>query len=389
MPWGSWEGPAYHIMVELAKRHQVAYIQRLQTGGPLRRLLGRPTLFKGWKPYWGERNLVVHTFVAPVPYATHLLPQRAVPLVAPVIRRVNDALFCRLVRHIVHDGRPARPILWLMDPLSRGLLGTAPWHLTLYHCYDQIAAFPQNQRIAPLIKDEERQIVEKVDLVLAVSQALYGARRAWNPNTHYVPNGADFHHFSQAREETTAIPSDMGCLSHPILGYMGTVDFRMDLELLLGVAQERPQWNIVIVGEARNLGPAWHRLLAQPNVHFLGKKPYPELPCHLKAMDVCLIPWHVDKATAAMYPIKLHEYLAAGKPVVATPIPSLLAFDGVIAVAGEIAEFIEATAHCLAQDSPKQVMQRVKLAQENSWEKRASQIEQIMAEFLSNGREEP
>jgi len=135
-------------------------------------------------------------------------------------------------------------------------------------------------------------------------------------------------------------------IPHPILGFFGLIRDWVDLDLLAEVAKRRPRWHIVLIGDADSgVNLATYRDV--PNMHFLGRRPYASLPAYCKCFDVGLIPFKINDLTKAVNPIKLREYLAAGLPVVSTPLPEVAAFNGHVHAAGSADTFLAETEECL------------------------------------------
>src|SRR5262249_51154926 len=146
--------------------------------------------------------------------------------------------------------------------------------------------------------------------------------------TDYCPNATDVTHFATARDGG-AVPEELAAIARPRLGYVGVLsDFKIDFELIERAAALSPAWQFVFIGDEREGqgSAAIARLRARPNVHFLGWRPYALLPKYLRGIDVALLPQRLNDYTRAMFPMKYFEYLAAGKPVVATPLPALAEF---------------------------------------------------------------
>jgi glycosyltransferase involved in cell wall biosynthesis len=217
-----------------------------------------------------------------------------------------------------------RPLhLWSFTPDISYLLGRFGEEKTVYYCVDDHAAFTGYNR-DQVLRDEE-ELCRRADLVVTTSTALQEAKSPLNPNTILVPHGVDYEHFARALGDDLTEPADVAKIPHPRLGFFGLLRDWVDLDLLAKVARRRPEWHFVLIGDATfDVGP--YRRLA--NMHFLGRRPYADLPAYCKSFDVGLIPFKLNELTRAVNPIKLREYLAAGLPVVSTPLPEVLACNG-------------------------------------------------------------
>jgi glycosyltransferase involved in cell wall biosynthesis len=141
-----------------------------------------------------------------------------------------------------------------------------------------------------------------------------------NRNTHLISHGVDVDHFRKACLAETAIPADCPVVKGPVIGFFGLVADWVDLEVIRYIAEARPEWTVLMVGAIRTDTSALRSL---PNVHMLGRRDYDSLPGYCKAFSVAILPFVVNGLTLAANPLKLREYLAAGLPVVATPLPEV------------------------------------------------------------------
>jgi glycosyltransferase involved in cell wall biosynthesis len=223
-------------------------------------------------------------------------------------------------------------------------------------------------------------------VVFATSRALETRMRRCNARTLLVPNAADYDHF--AREVPRGeVPPELRALPRPVIGYVGEVADWLDTGLLRAVAARHPDWSIVLVGpvtaEVRSD-------LFAANIHLFGRRPYSELPRYLAGFDCCLIPFRASPLTAAVDPIKLYEYLAAGKPVVSTPLPGAMTFAGEILVAAG-PRFLEAVEEAVAGTHDAAAAEaRRRRARAHTWDHRMARILEALraAEEKRGGRVE-
>jgi len=207
----------------------------------------------------------------------------------------------------------SRPVLWYYTPLMRAFSSGIAASAIVYDCMDELSQF----RFAPAaLVDAEKELMRVADVMFTGGYSLYEAKRRFHPNIHPFPSAVDREHFAKARQESD--PADQSALPHPRLGYFGVIDERIDLELVAKIAGDRPGWSIVMLGPAAKLGP--EELPRRANIHYLGMKPYAELPNYLSGWDVALMPFAINKATQFISPTKTPEYLSGGKMVVSTPI---------------------------------------------------------------------
>jgi glycosyltransferase involved in cell wall biosynthesis len=237
-------------------------------------------------------------------------------------------------------------VAWYYTPMA------LPWtrHLEpialVYDCMDELSLF----RGAPAaMVERERELIALADIVFTGGTSLYEAKRARSDNVHCFPSSVDSAHFRQARTPRHD-PADQAHIPHLRLGFAGVIDERMDIDLLAELASARPDWHLVLVGPVVKINP--DQLPKLPNIHYLGAKPYAELPSYMAGWDVALLPFALNESTRYISPTKTPEYLAAGLPVVSTPIRDVVAPYGVAELAniGEsAADFIAAVERELAR----------------------------------------
>jgi glycosyltransferase involved in cell wall biosynthesis len=182
----------------------------------------------------------------------------------------------------------------------------------------------------------------RADVVFTGGHSLWEAKRRHHANIHAVPSSVDVAHFAAARQPLPE-PADQAAIPGPRLGFFGVIDERFDIQLLSELAARRPDWSLVLVGPVVKIDPA--TLPRLPNIHYLGAKPYGELPSYLSGWDVALMPFALNESTRFISPTKTPEYLAGGRPVVSTPIRDVIkgyGDSGVVSIAATPQGFIEA-----------------------------------------------
>lgn len=251
-------------------------------------------------------------------------------------------------------------------PIVSALRERYGWKI-VYDCMDDHAGFSTND--APMLR-EEAALTSEADLVFATSRSLFERRRAINRRCVLLPNAAAYEHFEPPAE----VPTELASLPAPVIGYYGAISDWFDGELVAAVARARPDWSIVLIGSTfdADLSP----FDGLPNVHLLGERPYAVLPGYLHAFDVAIIPFRLTPLTESTDPVKFYEYLSAGKPVVATRLPELVAVDDVrlVRLADTSAEFVRHVELGLAEGSAGPVAERRAFAKRNTWEQRYERI---------------
>ncbi len=218
----------------------------------------------------------------------------------------------------------------------------------------------------------EPQLIAKSDLCLANSTYLANYCRKYNPASYYVGQGCDLEMFSNPKDKT--VPADIAALPHPVIGYVGALQsIRLDIGLLEHIAAQRPGWSIVMVGPEDDAFKA-SKLHNIPNVYFLGPKPPEALPAYIRSFDVCLNPQIVNEVTIGNYPRKIDEYLAMGKPTVATNTEAMSIFAAHVGLAASREEYIKLIEVALATDSPALQHARKTFAASHTWENNVKEI---------------
>ena len=236
------------------------------------------------------------------------------------------------------------PIHWFYTPMALEFARELPTRLTIYDCMDELSAF---RGAPPVLQLLERELFQRAQLVFTGGQSLFEAKNRLHPNVHLFASSVDVEHYRAARQPLPE-PADQRAIPGPRLGYFGVIDERVDLELIERVARERPAWSLVLVGPVVKIDPL--SLPRLPNIHYLGQKPYDELPSYLAGWQVALMPFALNESTRFISPTKTLEYLAGGKPVVSTPIRDVVspyAELGLVQVAAREA-FVPAIERALA-----------------------------------------
>lgn len=251
-------------------------------------------------------------------------------------------------------------------------------NLLVYHCVDPLIV-EYDKRHGLL---SEQCILQKSDLIICTSKQLYKEKVKVNRNTYFIPNAADLTHCSTALDVSLPIFGPLKTIKQPIVGYFGNIERRIDYNLLQKVVSENPDKNFVFVGPVNDSYiPSEFKKLT--NVFFLGKVAYKDMPSVLKGFDVAMIPFKKDEVSATIFPLKLFEYLGAGKAVVSTNFnPDLLDYteDTVIYCEDET-EFSVAIDLSLKMNLPEHREKRLMIASENTWDKRLLEFSKLLYNY--------
>ena len=205
-------------------------------------------------------------------------------------------------------------IAWYYTPMAIDLNPSFKPALIVYDCMDELSAFKN----APVvIAEREAQLMSMADIVFTGGNSLYQAKKNKHAKIYLFPSSIDRRHFEKARSLNVAL-SDQEKIPTPRIGFFGVIDERMDIELLDTIAAEKTDWHFILIGPVVKIDQA--SLPKRPNIHYLGPKTYKELPYYISKWNVAMMPFAMNDSTRFISPTKTPEYLAAGKPVVSTPI---------------------------------------------------------------------
>jgi UDP-galactopyranose mutase len=283
----------------------------------------------------------------------------------------------RLLDGMIADRSITDYVLWYYTPMALAFTDHLTPRAIVFDCMDELSAFAN----APAaLKAAEVSLLQRADVVFTGGQSLYEAKRHAHPNIHPFPSSVDAAHFAQARTPNDD-PADQASIPRPRLGFFGVIDERMDLELLAGVASERPDWHLVMLGPVVKIDPA--SLPTAPNIHYLGGKQYDELPRYIAGWDVALLPFARNDATRFISPTKTPEYMAAGRPVVSTSIRDVVrpyGEQGLVRIADTVDDFVDACAAALAEDAGPRLRAADAFLQQTSWDGTWLRMRQLVDE---------
>jgi len=272
-------------------------------------------------------------------------------------------------------------VLWTYWPHTAYLVGRLGERVAVYHCIDDFPAAGYPLTPPGAVEIAEAAQCRKVDLVLTRTAALARAKARLNPNTHLLPGGVDTTLFDPARVSDP--PDDVATLPHPRIGFVGTLDDRVDAQLLADCAVQMPQATFILVGPQKRHRANLRGLQGLDNVRFLPPCPHEQVPAIVNAFDVCVIPYRITPYTQALSPIKLYEYLAMAKPVVATRLPYVEREARNVHIADSAQQFLAALKQALGRPpSAERKTQWRAAAESHSWERQVDAVEELLAPLL-------
>jgi UDP-galactopyranose mutase len=275
--------------------------------------------------------------------------------------------------------------LWFYTPMALPVAaGLAPVGV-VYDCMDELSAF---LHAPPQLLQREAELFELADLVFTGGASLYEAKKSRHPDVHCFPSSVDAAHFSRARRRVEPEPAERSRPAVPTLGFFGVIDERLDVALVGGLAEARPDWSIAMVGPVVKIDPA--TLPRHPNLHWLGQRSYEELPDLVAQWDVCLLPFALNASTRYISPTKTLEYLAADRPVVSTPVTDVVRqYQGVVAIADSLPAFVAACEQALNASGAEREAQRAAreaMVAATSWDSTVAAMRGEMERVLAGKR---
>jgi glycosyltransferase involved in cell wall biosynthesis len=260
-------------------------------------------------------------------------------------------------------------VSWIYRPEQAFCLGLAKEKFVVYECYDEYSLSHIDGTVIPGAEEKEVRLIKKVDLIFTTGHSLFESRKGKHPNVHYAPNGVDFALFNEINSNKLGIASDLKKMPSPRIGYIGNLSGRIDFRLLEKIAKYNAGWSLILVGPfEEEVKDSMITLMRQPNVHYLGYKPYREIPQYLKGFDVCILPFKKHAWNEYSNPLKLWEYLAAGKPVVSILTKEMRALKEVIWLAEDHNRFIFAIRKAMDRVNERRIASRIEISRQHSWD---------------------
>ena len=287
----------------------------------------------------------------------------------------------RLLDELIEANNVKDFIVWYYTPTAINFAAHLKPKATIFDCMDELSAF----RFAPPeLIENERKLLEKADIVFTGGHSLYEAKKDKHARVYAFPSSIDVEHFAQARTISEE-PEDQKNIPHPKLGFCGVIDERMNIELLGEMADLKPEWQFVMIGPVVKI--AAEDLPRRENIHYLGGKSYQELPKYLTGWDVALMPFALNESTKFISPTKTPEYLAAGKPVISTPIRDVVRpykDENLVEIAETAEEFVAAGEKILSNKDSAEWLNRVdEFLSQISWNKTWAEMNHLIVETIA------
>ena len=315
--WGRHPSSCQHLVRHLLADCSVTWVNTIGTRQPA---LNVATLKRGWEKLrqWepAGRNGGLSSGSSCGPTPTVLNPVMWPSFRGRFGRRVNRTLLGRTLKHNITDSENCVALTTI--PIVADLVGSVPLKRWVYYCVDDFTQWPGLD--SRTMENMERQLVAKVDDIVCAGEVLQSHVAGLGRQSSLLTHGVDLEHWKTAAAASTPCPAALADLPRPLVLFWGLVDPRLDLEFLTALSRRLTAGSIVLVGPQQD---ADARLTSIPRLHCVGPLSYTELPAAAAAASVLVMPYADLPVTRAMQPLKLKEYLATGKPVVARRLPAV------------------------------------------------------------------
>ena len=345
-----------HLMTRFAQRQRVFFVEEPQ-----------------FRPGPGVLGIAMRS--PGISIVTPFLPVDEPAMNAPILKA--------LLSDFYRQSQIKSPIAWYYSPMFLEWTSGLEASVVVYDCMDELSAF---KNAPPRMKEREAELLALADVVFTGGHSLYEAKKAQHPNMYPFPSSIDVAHFAQARRIQQE-PADQANIFSPKIGFCGVIDERLDLELLEGIARTRPDWNLVVIGPVVKIDPG--SLPTLPNIHYLGPKSYTDLPAYLSGWAAAILPFALNESTRFISPTKTPEYLAAGRPVVSTPIEDVVRTygkSGLAHIAEGTASFVDAIDRALSEDSYIRLQKVDGSLSQTSWSRTWGRMAEFVDDLVARRR---
>ncbi|MEE8402459.1 MAG: glycosyltransferase [Candidatus Hydrothermarchaeaceae archaeon] len=287
------------------------------------------------------------------------------------VRRINDHMVVLFSRLLLKIYRMEDPVVIISEPRFSGVVGKLRERLV---CYDFIDNRLEFAGVPDWMEHNINFLLSEADLVFASGQNLYDmASERRERDLYLIGNGVDVEHFKRAMGDI-AIPEDVRAVKKPVLGFVGAVSDWIDFQLIEEILKSGV--SVVLIGPVMGKIEELEGLESYPNFHLLGKRPYSSLPGYIKGFDACIIPFKLNELTRCFNPVKVHEYLAAGKPVISTALPEIEMYKDVVYIAKDSRAFMDCIDEALGTDYDR--AKALRMAAENDWGKKVEEMVELI-----------
>jgi UDP-galactopyranose mutase len=362
-----------HLRWDFVYQRPQHLLSRIAAGGRTVLFIEEPEHVAGAHPHWKTSY--------PAPGVLVARPQLNVK--GHGFADEQHAVLIQMVRSLLATEGVRDFVAWLYTPLALPIAQAAGPLAIVYDCMDDLSSF---KHAPPRLIEREAELMKLADVVFTGGPSLYRARKSRHHNIHCFPSSVDATHFGSAASAEE--PADQAALPRPRLGYFGVIDERMNLDIIRALAEARPDWQIVMVGPVAKIDES--ALPKAPNILYTGQRSYEDLPRYLGGWDVSLLPFALNEATRFISPTKTLEYMAAGVPVVSTPITDVVEPYGDIVYLGSTADEFVAACDAALNASPDERWYRIEAGHQvvagTSWAAIARAMDSLIDEAALNAQ---
>ena len=318
-----------------------------------------------------------------LPNITVTVPPKLLPNALTAGRRVNEALMRSHVQKAAERLGVQSPLLWLNPHSAVHMAGHMGEQAVIYDITDDWISPTQDASVAALIQAQDAALCARADAVIVCSEKLFEMKRSLAHRLVLIPNGVEAGHYASVLNKSLPLPAETAQWPHPVFGYTGTLHpDRVDVPLIEKFARGLGSGTVALIGPNHLTPEDMARLALVPNVRLIGPQPYERLPEFMRSFDVCITPHRVTAFTESLNPIKLWEYLAAGKPIVSTNVAGFRDYPQYVRIAADTNEFACQCEAALTEDASLGKTRQAE-ASRHSWESRLDAVEAVMAACLN------
>jgi len=355
-----------HLMRVLSRDNRILWINAIANRMPTASTKDLSRIYKKLKSFTEpvrevERNIFVLNPLAIPAYGSK------------TVVALNQKFLIRQVKSAMRKLGMKNALNMVFNPAAGMIAGRLGESEMIYYCVDEYTAFTG---VSAGLKEIEEDLFRRADLVVVSAETLLESKKKFNPKTYLIRHGVDFAHFRKALDEATEIPAEIRDLPRPVIGFHGLLADWVDFELLRKIAEHFKDGSLVLIGKITFDAEKKIRILdGVPNIHFLGRKPYEELPAFCKGFDAALNPFVMNELTRNVNPLKVREYLAAGLQVVSTDIPEVRVLEDCL-IGANHTDFIERIEQILANPKPRREVSDA--IRHESWDAKVDELRAIM-----------
>ncbi|MFC1621891.1 glycosyltransferase [Patescibacteria group bacterium] len=387
-----WDFPNWtnkrHVMSRLAERgHNVLFVDP-----PIN--FGNVFLKQVQSGLWGLKRFLLH----------HKKSKCGAVVFTPInflpISEVSSEKHVRRIKNIAKRNFDPnlKTILWIYHVQLKNLekyIDNLKHDILVYDCVDNYEGFPEEKSIfrtsefGKELVEQEKDLTQRADVVFASAPGLLEKLEKDNKNVHFTPNVGDYQRFKNVSEFKDKIPDELKQIPRPRVGMIGALDeYKFDANLVKKAAQENPKVSFVLIGpfalKDRDASLESIGLSGLGNVYYLGPKPYKDKHLYMTGFDAEMIPYQLnDYTVGGCFPVKFHDSLAAGLPVIVTDLPAYAPFEEVCYISRSPEEFSHNIRIALDEDSPKKAKARQEVAKENDWNGKVGKMLELISNTLS------